>query len=281
MALVYVHGGVSGTPKLKPSLAAAFEGHGGSAVDLVEIAVMALEDHPGLNAGYGAVLNEQGLLELDAGIADGATGAAGGVANIGARHPISVARAVMERTPHVLLTGAGAQAFAASFEQLDGTTPERVQRYVQARDAGELGPGSFGSPSSVDTVGAVALDDQGRLAAGSSTGGVFGKMAGRVGDAPIFGAGFYASMSAAVVGTGLGEVFLETLAALRVGALIEDGTHPQDACELLVRHLSKRDRYAATGLLALDAEGNIGVAFRGAMLAVEGYDGPIDISPLA
>lgn len=281
MASVYVHGGVSGTPKDElPDLSAAVARRDGTALDLVETAVVVLEDHPLLNAGYGAVLNRAGKIELDAGIADGTTGFVGAVASVGVRHPISLARKVMRDTPHVLLCGEGAMGYAADMELLEATTPEREAQYREAAQAGTLGLDNFGHPDHVDTVGAVALDDGGNLAAGSSTGGVFGKMPGRVGDAPIFGAGFYASTGAAVVGTGVGEVFIRTTACLRVGMLIEDGTHPQDACELVIRHISKRDPDAAAGLLALDAEGRVGAAFRGGSLAVTGIDGPLRAAQL-
>lgn len=274
VTLIYVHGGVSGTPKPAPSLRAAFRGDPVSALDAVESAIRALEDHPELNAGYGAVLDLDGELSLDAGIADGSTGKIGAVANVRVKNPISLARKVMEQTPHVLLTGAGAHDFGAGMERLEATTPERIADYERAKANGELGREHFGNPEQVDTVGAVALDDAGRLAAGSSTGGVFGKMPGRVGDAPIFGAGFYASTTAAVVGTGVGELFLETLATFRTGLLIETGVNPQAACERTIELIGKRSSGAAAGLLAIARNGSVGAAFRGGMLAVEGPDGP-------
>lgn len=279
MAHLYVHGGVSGIPKDElPSLRSAVERTEGNHLDLVESAVIALEDHPELNAGYGAVLNSKGRFELDAGIADGTSGLVGAVASVQVRHPITLARRVMERTPHVLLVGEGAARFGEDLEILKATTPERLQQYRDAVAAGTVGRDDFGRPDQVDTVGAVALDDNGNLAAGTSTGGVFGKMPGRVGDAPIFGAGFYASQGAAVVGTGVGEIFVRTSACLRVGTLIEDGTHPQDAVELVLRYISKREPEAAAGLLALNADGQVGTAFRGGSLAVEGIAGPIPVT---
>ena len=206
------------------------------------------------------------------GIADG-TGRTAGVANVYVRHPISLARRVLEETPHVLVTGEGATAFGADMETSD-PTPEQLERWEKASEAGELSPENYGAPEHVDTVGAVVLDDAGHLAAGSSTGGVFGKLPGRVGDAPIFGAGIYASSDAAVIGTGVGELFLQTLACARVGLLIESGTDPQAACEEIVRFLGTKEDTAA-GLLALDAKGRVGAAFRGGSWAVEGVDGPI------
>jgi isoaspartyl peptidase/L-asparaginase-like protein (Ntn-hydrolase superfamily) len=118
------------------------------------------------------------------------------------------------------------------------------------------------------------LDDSGTLAAGSSTGGVFGKMPGRVGDSPICGAGTYASRAVAVVGTGLGELFIETLACARVARLVEDGLHPQEACERVVAYVQDK-RSAEAGLLAIDAEGRMGAAYRAASWPVAGHDGPV------
>lgn len=280
LSAVYVHGGVSGLDVEQPSLAFACEAarSAATALDAIESAVMALEDHPELNAGWGSVLTRAGRIELDAGVADGASGRFGGVINVTVRHPISLARRALESTPHVLLAGAGAMELADDMETLDGTTPEQLARYELARADGSLDLASYGGPGHVDTVGAVALDTEGRLAAGSSTGGVFGKLPGRVGDAPIFGAGTYASESAAVVGTGVGELFLETLACARAAGLIEDGAHPQLACERVIRFLGERSGLAA-GLLALDARGRVGTSFRGGALAVAGLEGPL--SPVA
>lgn len=272
---VYVHGGVSGTAKPQlPSLAHARAEAvaAASSLDAVELAVNALEDDPSLNAGWGAVLNQKGRIELDAGIADGRRTA--GVLTVTVRHPISLARRVLETTPHVLLTGAGAMALAGDMELLDGTTERQRRRFARAEREGRLDPASYGEPELVDTVGAVALDSSGRLAAGSSTGGVFGKLVGRVGDSPIFGAGHYASKGAAVIGTGVGELFLEALASARAGYLIEEGSHPQEACERVVEWLGSRSRVSA-GLLALDASGRAGAAYRGGSWAVEGPGGPL------
>ena len=274
MTIVYVHGGVSGLVKEEPDLA-AFVAAGTSrenCVDAVERAVQELEDDPRFNAGFGSVLNTEGGLEMDAGIVAGATGRVGAVANVRVRHPISLARRVAERTPHVLITGAGASALGSDMEQLADTTQEERRRWVQAREAGALGPWSYGSPEHVDTVGAIALDANGALAAASSTGGVFGKLPGRVGDSPVLGAGLYASRRAAVLGTGVGEVFLESMATFRVGALIEGGTSPQVACEQIIEFLGARSE-ATAGLMALDDQGAFGAAYRGGSWAVAGPTG--------
>jgi beta-aspartyl-peptidase (threonine type) len=244
------------------------------ALDAVEAAVRVLEDDPRLNAGYGAVLNLAGAVELDAGISDGATGRSGGVGNVAVRHPVSLARRVLEETPHVLLTGTGAAAFGAAMEEVE-VAPEERRRWEEAKEQGRLDVARFGDPGEVDTVGAVACAPGGGLAAASSTGGVFGKMPGRMGDSAIFGAGHYASRAAAVVGTGVGEMFLETLACARAGLLIEAGAHPQEACEGVIRLLGERAALPA-GLLALDARGRAGAAFRGGSWDVEGPEGPFE-----
>jgi beta-aspartyl-peptidase (threonine type) len=240
-----------------------------NAVDAVELAVRALEDDPVLNAGYGSVLTREGTLELDAGIATSA-GGYGAVCGVTVRHPISLARRVMETTPHVLLAGRGAMDFGHDLETLSDTSPEEQARWERASTQGTLTDELYGHPT--DTVGAVAFDGT-DLAAASSTGGVFGKRPGRVGDAPIFGAGLYASLGAVVVGTGIGELFIQALACYRAGALIEGGEHPQRACERVIAMV--KDTRSA-GLLALDAEGRVGAAYRGAQWPVEGPDGPVD-----
>jgi beta-aspartyl-peptidase (threonine type) len=277
MTAVFVHGGVAGVAKpARVSLAEGVERGLARerALDAVEDAVIALEDLPELNAGFGAVLNLAGAVELDAGMSDGLTGRAGGVGNVTVRHPVSLARRVLEDTPHVLITGAGAADLGADMERVE-PAPEELARWEEARAEGRLDVARFGDPVEVDTVGAVALGDDGGLAAASSTGGVFGKMPGRMGDSAIFGAGHYASAAAAVVGTGVGEMFLEALACARVGLLIEAGTHPQRACEDVVRLLGERAPLPA-GLLALDRAGRYGAAFRGGSWDVEGPEGPVE-----
>ncbi|MBA2427380.1 MAG: isoaspartyl peptidase/L-asparaginase [Actinobacteria bacterium] len=277
MTTVYVHGGVAGQPKDDlPSLATSIpEALGATgALDAVELAVRALEDDPRLNAGWGSVLNRDGGIELDAGIVDGATGRCGGVAGVAVRHPISLARRVLEDTPHVLLTGTGGRALGTDMTPLDASTQEQHERWRRASADGSLSLEDYARPDHVDTVGAVALDDGGHLAAGSSTGGVFGQMPGRVGDAPIFGAGVYASAGAAVVGSGVGELFLETLACARAGRLIEEGMDPQSACEQVIAYLGSRSP-ASAALLALDSSGDVGAAFRGGSWAVEGREGAV------
>lgn len=273
---LYVHGGVSGRTRPARDLTFAVDAarESSSAVGAVEAAICKLEDDPELNAGYGAVLNVAGELELDAGIADGSTGALGAVAGVAVRNPIRLARAVLERTQHVLMAGPGAARFAVEIglEPLMDTTPEQRSWWRTA---------TSGGPDQVDTVGAVALDERGRLCAGSSTGGVTGQMPGRVGDSPLFGAGFYASRKAAVTGTGVGELFIETLASLRAGHLIENGVAPQQACESVIAMLGERRGDAAAGLLALDDGGRVGAAYRGGSWFVAGPEGMVDAVRIA
>ena len=286
MTIVYVHGGVSGTPRppateLAPAVAS---GSGRShALDAVESAVRVLEDDPALNAGYGSVLHKEGGLELDAGIADGRAQTWAGVANVDLTNPVTVARFVMERTPHSLITGRGAQELGESWGlvRLGRSTPQRHEQWERARRDGELDDGSYARPEHVDTVGALALDEEGGLAAASSTGGVFGKLPGRVGDSPIFGAGLYADRDIAVIGTGVGELFLQTMACLRVAIAHERGASVQAACEDTVALVRARGAPGmAAGLLALDAAGELGAAFAGGSWQVEGPDGPLSAAQL-
>ena len=277
MEALFVHGGVSGLekkvlPDLSPAVRAGSSAS--TALDMVEAAVRALENDPDLNAGYGAVLDITGHVSLDAGIADGTTGSFGAVAGVIVANPITLARRVLETTPHSSMIGPGAMALGEDMENVT-VAPDRKAQWEEARDGGKLGPDAYGQPDKVDTVGAVALDPSGHLAAGSSTGGVFGKLPGRVGDSPVFGAGFYASRDAAVVGTGVGELFLETLACARVGSLIEDGVAPQQACDEVIAALGRRATTSA-GLLAIDSNGVYGCTYRGGSLSVFGLDGRVD-----
>jgi beta-aspartyl-peptidase (threonine type) len=185
---------------------------GGSALDAVEAAVKVLEDDPAFNAGRGAVFTYEGTNELDAAIMDGATRAAGSVAGVTrTRHPISLARAVMDKSPHVFLAGKGADQFSAEqgLEQADPSwfaTPER-RRQLDELKAKQVG--WFDVDMKYGTVGAVARDANGHVAAATSTGGITGKRWGRIGDAPVIGAGTYADDRAcAVSATGSGEYFI-------------------------------------------------------------------------
>lgn len=197
---------------------------GGSALDAVEAAVQVLEDDPTFNSGRGAVFTFDGAIELDAAIMDGATRAAGAVAGVTrTRHPVSLARAVMDHSPHVLLAGKGADIFATeqNVEQVDPdwfVTPERRAQL----DAMKANPhGWFDVDMKYGTVGAVAVDAAGHVAAATSTGGVTGKRWGRVGDSPLIGAGTHADDRAcAVSATGAGEFFIRVGVAHEISARI-------------------------------------------------------------
>ncbi|HUQ14074.1 MAG TPA: isoaspartyl peptidase/L-asparaginase [Novosphingobium sp.] len=185
---------------------------GGSALDAVEAAIVLLEDDPKFNAGRGAVFTYNGTNELDASIMDGSNRAAGAVAAATrTRNPIRLARAVMEKGPHVFLAGAGADEFSREngLEQVDPdwfATPER-RRQLEELKAKKLG--WYDVDLKYGTVGAVALDQAGHVAAGTSTGGMTGKRWGRIGDSPVIGAGNYADDRAcAVSATGAGEFFI-------------------------------------------------------------------------
>jgi beta-aspartyl-peptidase (threonine type) len=193
---------------------------GGSAVDAVEAAVRLLEEHPCFNAGRGSVLTEEGEVELDAAIMNGATRQAGAVSGIKfTRAPISLARRLMEHGPHVFLCGAAADRFAAAagLEQVANDffiLPERRRQLEEA-----LAAGSAADPIKYGTVGAVAVDVRGDVAAATSTGGITAKRWGRVGDSPLIGAGTYAdNRAAAISATGSGEYFIRAVAAHEVAA---------------------------------------------------------------
>ncbi|MCW5574188.1 MAG: isoaspartyl peptidase/L-asparaginase [Steroidobacteraceae bacterium] len=195
-------------------------GRGGSAVDAVEAAVRLMEDDPLFNAGRGAVFTAEGRNELDAAIMDGATQKAGAVAGVTrTRHPVSLARAVMERSPHVMLAGEGADRFSAErgLEQVDPSwfrTETRWQQLLRWRQDHQAG---LDPTHAYGTVGAVAVDAEGHLAAATSTGGTTGKRWGRIGDSPIIGAGTFAKDGAcAVSATGTGEFFIRDSAARQV-----------------------------------------------------------------
>jgi len=204
---------------------AAILERGESAIDAVETAARLLEENPCFNAGRGSVLTEQGEVELDAAIMDGRTRAAGAVSGIKTtRAPISLARRLMEHGPHVFLAGAAADRFAATsgLEQVANDffiLPERRRQLDEA-----LAAGSAADPIKYGTIGAVAVDMDGNVAAATSTGGITAKRWGRVGDSPLIGAGTYAdNRAAAISATGSGEYFIRAVAAHEVAARIRLG----------------------------------------------------------
>ncbi|MFL6728795.1 MAG: isoaspartyl peptidase/L-asparaginase family protein [Sphingomicrobium sp.] len=194
---------------------AAILEHGGAALDAVEASVRVLEDDPCFNAGRGSALTDQGSVELDAAIMDGRNRRAGAVAGLQTtRAPVTLARRLMEQGPHVFLTGRGADKFAqdAGLEQADPTWFVTQERRRQLDEL--LAHGGFDADVKYGTVGAVALDRDGHVAAATSTGGLTAKRWGRIGDSPLIGAGTYADdRSAAVSATGSGEYFIRAVAA--------------------------------------------------------------------
>lgn len=238
----------------------------GSSLDAVEATISIMEDSPLFNAGKGAVFTHEGTNELDAAIMDGGTKKAGAVA--GVRHvknPISLARLVMEKSPHVMLTGDGAEAFAK--ENGMKLVPAKYfyteRRWKELQKAKEMEKRSQDSAGDKHgTVGCVALDDQGNLAAGTSTGGLTNKRFGRVGDSPIIGAGTYADNgSCAVSATGTGEYFIRSVAAYDVSALMRYShmTVSDAAGKVVMETITGMG--GDGGLIALDREGNFAMPF--------------------
>jgi len=198
---------------------------GGTSLDAVQAAIQVLEDDPHFNAGRGAVFTWDGRNELDAAIMDGRTRAAGSVAGATTtRHPIALARAVMEHSPHVMLSGAGADEFAREqgLEQVENSwfaTPERRRQLDELKANSKLS--WFDVDLKYGTVGAVAMDEAGHVAAATSTGGLTGKRWGRIGDSPIIGAGTYADdRGCAISATGAGEYFIREGVAHEICARI-------------------------------------------------------------
>jgi beta-aspartyl-peptidase (threonine type) len=239
---------------------------GGSALDAVEKVVCILEDNPLFNAGKGAVFTHDGSHEMDACIMRGDSLAAGAVAGVhSVRNPVSLARAVMEKSEHVLLAGAGAEAFANACG-MKSEPPEyffsefRYNQFQQALrdDVVQLDH----TERKFGTVGAVARDIHGMLAAATSTGGMTNKRWGRIGDSPIVGAGNYANNeSCAVSCTGHGEYFIRAVVAYDLACLIQyKGLTLQEACRVLVH--DKLVKFGGEGgLVAVDANGNIEMPF--------------------
>jgi len=296
MLAIAVHGGAGAAPRapLSPAqqtlyregLAAALDAgyavleRGGASLDAVMAAVVQLEDNPLFNAGRGAALTREGAAELDACIMDGARQRAGAVAAVRhVQHPIELARRVMEKSRHVLLVGAGAEEFAleeglALVPNEYFRTAERVQ---QLQHSLQGTPGSELVPQG--TVGAVACDARGHLAAATSTGGMTAKRHGRVGDSPLVGAGTFARDGAcAVSATGHGELFIRSVAAYHVCVSVECRGLSLAAAV----HETLRERILPLGgqggIIAVDASGALvldfttGMMFRGARDAAGRYE---------
>jgi beta-aspartyl-peptidase (threonine type) len=284
-ATVAIHGGagVIGRTDMSPqlerdyreALAQALEAGnrvlaaGGPSIDAVVAAVCVMEDSPLFNAGRGAAFTAEGTNELDAAVMDGATLQAGAVTLVTCvKNPVKLAKVVMERTPHVMLAGAGAEAVARAHE-LEIVEPEyfftqrrwdALQRMKSAQTLARQA--TVAESDKHGTVGAVALDCAGNLAAATSTGGRTNKLPGRVGDSPIIGAGTYANnATAAVSATGEGEYFMQEVAAHTLSALMEfKGWSVEQAAEHVILE-RLRALGGSGGLIALDRKGNISMPF--------------------
>ena len=259
---------------LAQALAAGYAilARGGSSLDAVQAAVTALEDNPLFNAGVGATFTRDGTHELDAAIMDGRTLAAGSVAGIQhVKSPVALARAVMEQTPHVMLIGAGAEDFAKA-----RGLPMVPNEYFSTPATLKAFRAMKAKAMTKDTVGAVALDQQGNLAAATSTGGILNKLPGRVGDAPLIGVGTYAdNRTCAVSCTGWGEFFIRTVVAYDISAQMAYlGTSLARAAQASLDKALKLG--GDGGLIAIDAHGQTTMPFNtpGMFRASRVGDGP-------
>ncbi|MDQ6802889.1 MAG: isoaspartyl peptidase/L-asparaginase [Acidobacteriota bacterium] len=250
--------------KLEEALRAghAILAKGGTSLDAVEASIRILEDSPLFNAGKGAVFTHEGRNELDAAIMDGKNKRAGSVAGVTVvKNPISAARAVMEKSPHVMMAGHGADLFATQvgLEVVDPSYfwTERRWKELQRELQNEQPAASHKG-----TVGAVALDQAGNLAAGTSTGGTTNKKYGRIGDSPIIGAGTYAeNESVAVSCTGVGEYFIRWTAAHDIAALYKYKGMSVEAAGNAVINQKLKDANGEGGAIVLDAKGNFAMPF--------------------
>ena len=243
--------------------------NGGSALDAVEIAVKSMEDSPLFNAGKGSVFTAEGTHEMDASIMSGKDRMAGAVCGVtSVKNPVSLSRLVMEKSEHVLLAGAGAEAFGeemnVDFEPASYFDEEwRRKQWLSVRGTDQVALDHNLNPDrKFGTVGAVAVDKDGNLAAATSTGGMTNKKYGRVGDSPIIGAGTYANNSTCAVScTGSGEFFLRGVVAYEVSALMEfKGLSLAEACSEVIQ---KRilEIGGDGGLIAVDQKGNLSMEF--------------------
>jgi beta-aspartyl-peptidase (threonine type) len=254
--------------KLQEALEAGYKilKNNGTSLDAVEAAIRIMEDSPLFNAGKGAVFTGEGTNELDTSIMDGKTrnaGAAAGLKHI--KNPITLARMVMERSPHVLLAREGAEAFAKEqgMELVDQSYFYTETRWKDLQKAKEKEKAQESqADKKLGTVGCVALDKSGNLAAGTSTGGMTNKKFGRVGDSPIIGAGTYANNdTCAVSATGHGEYFIRWAVAYDISALMEyKGLSLKDAADLVIMKKLK-DVGGTGGVIAIDKNGNIAMPF--------------------
>lgn len=267
--------------KLTEALTTGYEilKNGGSSLDAVEKTINIMEDSPLFNAGKGAVFTNAGTNELDASIMDGKTLQAGAVAGVKhIKNPISLARLVMEKSPHVMMAGEGAEAFAQEqgiemvpqeyffterrWEQLQRKKQQETGKEKSLNQTQPQGRQEAAEIEKFGTVGVVALDQQGNLAAGTSTGGMTNKRWGRVGDSPIIGAGTYAdNRTCAVSATGDGEYFIRLGVAHDISALVAyQNMSVADAADLVI-HKKLTGLGGSGGVIVMDKEGNIAMTF--------------------
>jgi beta-aspartyl-peptidase (threonine type) len=273
-----VHGGAWAIPDdtvdahLQGVVAAAAAGfdtmhRGGSCLDAVEAAVASMEDDETFDAGRGSFLNMDGRVQLDACMMDGATLRAGGVGCVEhIRNPVSAAKKILTESPHVYFVGSGAERFAQEHgielcANDDLIIPREVERLREAKQQGYLQmPDEFGPMRSHDTVGAVALDGEGNIAAATSTGGTLNKAPGRVGDSSLIGCGCYAdNLSAAVSTTGWGEPMMKLVLSKWTADRVEQGAAPQEAAQRALYYLKSR-LGGHGGIILIDRRGRVGVA---------------------
>ena len=250
---------------------------GGSSLDAVVATINVLEDSPLFNAGRGAVFTAEGTNSLDASIMYGPTLAAGAVAGVTrVTNPIPLARAVMERSPHVLLSGAGAEEFARlrGIELVDPSwfyTEHRWRALEEARraeqgggddDASQAGAGRSSNAAKFGTVGVVAMDRTGAIAAGTSTGGMTNKKWGRIGDSPVIGAGTYASADCGVSATGWGEYFIRNVVAYDICARAKYlGIPVEESARRMIMEQLEAQEPETGGIVALDGDGRVVMMF--------------------
>jgi beta-aspartyl-peptidase (threonine type) len=267
--------------KLREAVLAGYDilKSGGSSLDAVEAAIRIMEDSPLFNAGKGSVLTSAGTVEMDASIMDGKTLKAGAVADLKhIKNPITLARLVMEQSPHVLLVGDGAEAFAKEkgiepvpqsyfitdrrLKELEREKEKVKKQTAQPKQTNRESGLTDSDERKYGTVGAVALDKEGNLAAGTSTGGKTNKRVGRVGDSPIIGAGNYANnRTCAVSGTGDGEYFIRLLVAYDISALMEyKGVTVEAAARTVVMEKLKQ-LGGEGGIIAIDKNGHVAMTF--------------------
>jgi beta-aspartyl-peptidase (threonine type) len=271
--------------KLEEAVLAGYKAlqDGKTSLDAVEAAIRILEDSPLFNAGKGAVFTSDGRNELDASIMNGKTLAAGGVAGLHhVKNPITLARAVMERSPHVLMFGDGAEKFAkeqnvelvdekyfwtkSRWDSLQQVLREEKEKAKPATEPKKIsqnsGPAGALPVNRFGTVGAVALDRYGNIAAGTSTGGMTNKQYGRVGDSPIIGAGTYANNNTCgISATGDGEYFIRLGVARDISALMEYRAMPIQAAADLVIKQKLQNLGGQGGVVAMDKFGNMAISF--------------------